>query len=145
MIHDRLIKTEFIDKLDDAIMLIGEEKEHSKYPIGSYEFDYCLIVAVLLTLGAGLMSGLTVGYLSIDKMELEMKLQNGTNTEKKYAKAVLPVLADHHYLLVTLLLANALCMEALPIFLDAIVPSAYAILISVIAVLFFGEVIPQAV
>ena len=36
-------------------------------------------------------------------------------------------------------------MEALPIYLDAIVPSAYAILISVIAVLFFGEVIPQAV
>ena len=91
------------------------------------------------------MSGLTVGYLSIDKLELEMKMQNGTDIEKKYAKAVMPVLADHHYLLVTLLLANALWMEALPIYLDAIVPSAYAILISVIAVLFFGEVIPQAV
>ena len=36
-------------------------------------------------------------------------------------------------------------MEALPIYLDAIVPSAYAILISVVAVLFFGEVIPQAI
>jgi metal transporter CNNM len=36
-------------------------------------------------------------------------------------------------------------MEALPIYLDSIVPSAYAILISVIAVLFFGEVIPQAI
>lgn len=40
---------------------------------------------------------------------------------------------------------NALAMEALPIYLDAIVPSAYAILISVVAVLIFGEVIPQAV
>lgn len=91
------------------------------------------------------MSGLTVGYLSIDRLELEMKLHNGTEAEKNQALAVLPVLEDHHYLLVTLLLANALCMEALPIFLDAIVPSAYAILISVIAVLFFGEVIPQAI
>ena len=36
-------------------------------------------------------------------------------------------------------------MEALPIFLDAIVPSVWAIIISVTGVLFFGEVIPQAV
>ena len=36
-------------------------------------------------------------------------------------------------------------MEALPIFLDAIVPSYLAIIISVTAVLFFGEIIPQAV
>lgn len=91
------------------------------------------------------MSGLTVGYLSIDSLELEMKLHNGTDDEKRQALAVLPVLEDHHYLLVTLLLANALCMEALPIYLDGIVPSAYAILISVVAVLFFGEVIPQAI
>eukprot|EP00344_Euplotes_crassus_P003404 CAMPEP_0196996352 /NCGR_PEP_ID=MMETSP1380-20130617/2254_1 /TAXON_ID=5936 /ORGANISM="Euplotes crassus, Strain CT5" /LENGTH=550 /DNA_ID=CAMNT_0042412287 /DNA_START=71 /DNA_END=1723 /DNA_ORIENTATION=+ len=125
-----------------------EEEESSnggRFPPGSYMFYYCLIVAVLLTLGAGVMSGLTVGYLSIDQLELEMKLQNGTEEEKKNALAVLPVLEDHHYLLVTLLLANALCMEALPIYLDSIVPSAYAILISVIAVLFFGEVIPQAI
>jgi metal transporter CNNM len=46
---------------------------------------------------------------------------------------------------VTLLLANALAMESLPIFLDAIVPSFWAIIISVTAVLFFGEVIPQAI
>lgn len=40
---------------------------------------------------------------------------------------------------------NATAMEALPIFLDAIVPSAYAILISVVLVLIFGEVLPQAI
>lgn len=123
----------------------GGEEEERRYSPGTYMFYYCLAVAVCLTMGAGVMSGLTVGYLSIDQLELEMKLQNGTDEEKKHALAVLPVLEDHHYLLVTLLLANALCMEALPIYLDSIVPSAYAILISVIAVLFFGEVIPQAI
>lgn len=122
-----------------------EEGGERRYTPGSYMFYYCLAVSVCLTMGAGVMSGLTVGYLSIDQLELEMKLQNGTEQEKKHALAVLPVLEDHHYLLVTLLLANALCMEALPIYLDSIVPSAYAILISVIAVLFFGEVIPQAI
>jgi hypothetical protein len=46
---------------------------------------------------------------------------------------------------VTLLLCNAAAMEALPIFLDKLVPEVFAILISVTAVLLMGEVIPQAV
>jgi len=48
-------------------------------------------------------------------------------------------------LLVTLLLSNATAMEALPIFLDKLVPSFWAVLISVTMVLFFGEIIPQAI
>lgn len=91
------------------------------------------------------MSGLTVGYLSIDKLDLEIKKAIGTPSEKKAASVILPILKKHHYLLVTLLLANATAMEALPIFLDALVPSFYAVLISVTAVLFFGEIIPQAI
>ena len=55
------------------------------------------------------------------------------------------ILSDHHWLLVTLLFCNACALEALPIFLDRIVPSAYAVLISVVAVLIVGEVIPQAI
>ncbi len=58
---------------------------------------------------------------------------------------MLPILHKHHHLLVTLLLCNAAAMEALPIFLDALVPSIIAIVISVTAVLFFGEIIPQAI
>lgn len=42
----------------------------------------------------------------------------------------------------TLLLCNALAMEALPLFLDKVVPSAIAIVISVTAVLIFGEIVP---
>ena len=52
------------------------------------------------------------------------------------------ILVDHHWLLVTLLLSNAIALEALPLFLDAVVPSAYAILIAVICVLICGEIIP---
>lgn len=141
---DFILKEEFSNEVSKMLLNLAEEND-GRYTPGTYEFYYCLLIAVFLTIGAGIMSGLTVGYLSIDKLELEMKLHNGTELEKKQALAVLPILADHHYLLVTLLLANALCMEALPIYLDSIVPSAYAILLSVIAVLFFGEVIPQAI
>ena len=48
-------------------------------------------------------------------------------------------------MLVTLLLSNATAMEALPIFIDRLVPSLWAVIISVTAVLFFGEIIPQAI
>ena len=94
---------------------------------------------------AGIMSGLTVGLLSIDTLDLEMKMIHGTEEQKKLASEVLPILKKHHYLLVTLLLCNAVAMEALPIFLDAVVPAAWAIFISVTVILFFGEIIPQAV
>ena len=90
------------------------------------------------------MSGLTVGYLSIDDLVLELRSANGTDEEKAHAAKVLPILADRHWLLVTLLLMNAAAMETLPLCLDKIFPEYLAIIISVTLVLFFGEVIPQA-
>ncbi len=95
-------------------------------------------------MGSGLFSGLTVGYLSIDDLVLELRSNNGTDEEKEHAEKVLPILAKRHWLLVTLLLMNAICMEALPLFLDKIVPEFIAIVISVSLVLLFGEIIPQA-
>ncbi len=91
------------------------------------------------------MSGLTVGYLSIDDLVLELRNNNGTVEEKEHAQQVLPILSKRHWLLVTLLVMNAFCMEALPLFLDKIVPEFLAILISVSLVLLFGEIIPQAI
>ena len=51
----------------------------------------------------------------------------------------------HHQLLVTLLLCNAVANEAMPLFLDSLVPSWCAIIISVTAVLFGGEIVPSAI
>jgi metal transporter CNNM len=90
------------------------------------------------------MSGLTVGYLSIDSLTIDLKLKTGTPTDKVRARKVISVIKHRHLLLVTLLMANAACMEALPIFLDSIFPTYIAIIVSVTCVLFFGEIIPQA-
>merc|ERR1719359_1611944 len=65
--------------------------------------------------------------------------------DQKSAQQVLPLLQDHHRLLVTLLLMNSLANEALPLFLDAIVPSWLAVVLSVSLVLMFGEIIPSAI
>ena len=89
------------------------------------------------------MSGLTVGLASIDRLALEIEAK-GNEQAKKSATKIFAVIDKYHWMLVTLLLCNALAMEALPLFLDKIVPSAYAILISVTAVLIFGEIVPQA-
>jgi metal transporter CNNM len=97
-----------------------------------------------LTLFAGAMSGLTVGYLSIDDLVLELKSKTGTNLEKKYSEKILPIICQRHWLLVTLLICNASAMEALPIYLNKLVDEYMAIMISVTLVLFFGEIIPQA-
>ena len=68
------------------------------------------------------MSGLTVGYLSIDEWNLQINLNKDYNdnelSEKKKYQEIAAVLKDRHWLLVTLLLCNATAMEALPIFLS---------------------------
>jgi metal transporter CNNM len=97
------------------------------------------IIATQLTARAGLMSGLTIGLMSLDMMNLEVIRNGGDPKEAKYAERIIPVIKQHHILLVTLLLTNAAAMEALPIFLDRISSPAVAILISVTMVLFFGE------
>lgn len=55
------------------------------------------------------------------------------------ANRIIPLVKRHHLLLVTLLVANAAAMEALPLFVDRLVGPVGAILISVTAVLLFGE------
>lgn len=90
------------------------------------------------------MSGLTVGLASIDKLDLEIKLAIGTESEKQSARVISKVVHHHHWMLCTLLLCNAGAMEALPLFLDKLLSPAIAIVISVSAVLLFGEIIPQA-
>lgn len=100
---------------------------------------------IVLTLFAGLMSGLTVGYLSIDDLVLELKSINGNDDEKHDAELVEPILKHKHWLLVTLLICNAGAMEALPLCLNRIMSEFLAVILSVSLVLFFGEIIPQAV
>ncbi|KAK9288331.1 hypothetical protein L1049_016782 [Liquidambar formosana] len=102
-------------------------------------------ISCFLVLFAGIMSGLTLGLMSLGLVDLEILQRSGTSSEKKQAAAILPVVQKQHQLLVTLLLCNACAMEALPIYLDKLFNQFLAILLSVTFVLAFGEVIPQAI
>lgn len=86
-----------------------------------------------------MISGLTMGLLSLDILSLKVLQRGGKPEEKIYATKILPLVERHHLLLVTLLLANAASVEAMPIFMDRISNPVIAICVSVTAVLFFGE------
>jgi metal transporter CNNM len=101
-------------------------------------------VVVFCTLFAGMMSGLTIGLASVDRLSLEVDSIGNPRVEKM-CKRIFPVIDKHHWMLVTLLLCNAGAMETLPLFLDRIVSPELAIVFSVTLVLIFGEVVPQAI
>jgi len=103
-------------------------------------------------------SGLMLGLLSIDKLQMQILMEanldeihdedakQGMGLEKQRAGVIWPLIQDHHRLLVTLMLLNAIANEALPIFLDKLVPSPIiAVAVSVTVVLLFGEIIPSAI
>ncbi|CAD8150082.1 unnamed protein product [Paramecium pentaurelia] len=111
---------------------------------GEIDFWICLLIAAILICLAAVCSGMTVGYLSVDELQLEIYKEQGTHEQQRQANVILPIIKQHHMLLCTLLIGNAFCMESLPIFFDKVVPPAFAVLISVIFIIFAGEIIPQA-
>ncbi|WJX84183.1 DUF21 domain-containing protein [Trifolium repens] len=114
-------------------------------PFGTVWWFVYAGISCLLVIFAGIMSGLTLGLMSLDSVGLEILQRSGSFTEKKQAAAIYPVLQKQHQLHVTLLLCNALAMEALPLYLDKLFHPVVAVLLSVTFVLAFGEVIPQAI
>ena len=135
----------FSGKKEHIKPLPKKEKEESNRAVPfSAAFWFNLVVFLVLACFAGTMSGLTVGYLSIDSLFLEIKMNNGTESEKYYAAKIFRLVHNHHWLLVTLLLCNSFACEAMPIFLSKLVNEMMAIIFSVTVLLFVGEIIPQA-
>lgn len=108
------------------------------------EDAYNVLMVLVCVACAGIAAGLTVGLLSLDETKLEIKVMIGTEEEKSAAESILPIIRQHHLLLVTLLLFNSVANETLPIFLGTLVPNYMAIILSVTLVLIFGEIIPTA-
>ncbi|KAE9609562.1 hypothetical protein Lal_00006866 [Lupinus albus] len=125
----------------DVVPLYANEE----IPFGSVWWFVYAGISCFFVLFAGIMSGLTLGLMSLGLVDLEILQRSGSPSEKKQAAIILPVVQKQHQLLVTLLLCNAAAMEALPIYLDKLFNPFVAIILSVTFVLFFGEVIPQAI
>ncbi|KAK7076206.1 Metal transporter cnnm2 [Halocaridina rubra] len=103
----------------------------------------CFIV-ILLCL-SGIFSGLNLGLMALDKTELSILANAGSDSDQRYAKAIQPVRAHGNYLLCTLLLGNVLVNSTLTILLDGLSTGLIAVIGSTIGIVLFGEIFPQAV
>lgn len=97
----------------------------------------CLIP--ILVLLSGVFAGLTLGYMSLDETQLNVLSMSGTpfvtfrctylasiadrlyhSQQKRYAEKIKPIRKNGHLLLVTLLLANMIVNETLPVISDPV-------------------------
>ena len=104
---------------------------------------YLILINLFIVAVAALAAGLTISLMSISKMDLQLLEASGAAGKAK-AQKLRTILADPHFLLVVLLCTNATAQEALPLFLDALVPDWLAIVLAVTCVLILGEIVPQS-
>lgn len=100
--------------------------------------DY-LIVIVLLVFSA-LFSGLTLGFFSLSRDDLERKAKLGD----KNAKKVFALRKNGNLLLCTLLVGNVAVNSTMSIFLGSLVSGVIAGLTATCLIVVFGEIVPQA-
>jgi metal transporter CNNM len=112
-----------------------DEQAHVVYPI------VCLILLLL----SGMCSGLTIGIFSVDVVDMRLQVNTAeSDWERKRAKRLVWLLEHGNQTLVSLLVANTICMTALPIMLERMVGELIALIMAVSLLLLFGEVLPQA-
>ncbi|KAJ1667205.1 hypothetical protein IW140_003827 [Coemansia sp. RSA 1813] len=112
----------------------------------SADYFLRLCACVMLVLIGGLLAGLTIGYMSLDEMNLAVLATSGSPRQRQYAKRIQPLRRNGHWLLVTLLLGNTVVNETLPIVMHSILGGGglASIAISTTLIFLFGEIIPQA-
>jgi len=103
-----------------------------------------IFVIFLLSL-SGLFSGLSLGLMSLDKNELAILINTGTVAEKKFASKIAPVRNLGNFLLCSLLFSNVLVNASLTLMMDSLMSGIFAVAASTLAIVIFGEIIPQSV
>eukprot|EP00070_Physeter_catodon_P045971 XP_028352865.1 metal transporter CNNM4 isoform X1 [Physeter catodon] len=105
---------------------------------------HILLILVLLVL-SGIFSGLNLGLMALDPMELRIVQNCGTQKERRYARKIEPIRRKGNYLLCSLLLGNVLVNTSLTILVDNLIGSGLvAVVFSTIGIVIFGEIVPQA-
>lgn len=102
------------------------------------------IIAVLVLL-AGLMAGLIISVFSFDAARLRTLARRTDTLEGRRARRLLLILRYPHWLLVTLVVVDSAATEMLPLLFNVLVSPAMAVVMSVVLLVVFGEIIPEAV
>ncbi|GAA6095416.1 metal transporter CNNM4 isoform X1 [Tachysurus ichikawai] len=103
-----------------------------------------ILVSCLLVL-SGMFSGLNLGLMALDPMELRIVQSCGTDKEKSHARKIEPIRRKGNYLLCSLLLGNVFVNTTLTILLDDLIGSGFgAVVASTVGIVIVGEIVPQA-
>ncbi|CAK5265731.1 unnamed protein product [Mycena citricolor] len=127
----------------------GRTHVHSKRattfnPHSPKDIVFACLIPVLVLL-SGVFAGLTLGYMSLDQTQLNVLCLSGTPEQRKYAQKILPIRKNGHLLLVTLLLANMIVNETLPIISDPVLGGGVqSVVVSTVLIIIFSEIIPQS-
>ncbi|XP_011258942.2 metal transporter CNNM4 [Camponotus floridanus] len=136
------------DNLKDQVPLFKHQGTAQYNTIRTYKTLLPLwltIIIILLCLSfSALFSGLNLGLMSIDRTELKILVNTGTEKEKRYARTIQPVRDHGNYLLCSILFSNVLVNSVFTILLDELTSGFVAIICSTLAIVIFGEITPQA-
>ncbi|KAI5624366.1 metal transporter CNNM4 isoform X1 [Silurus asotus] len=104
-----------------------------------------IILVICLLALSGMFSGLNLGLMALDPMELRIVQSCGTDKEKRDARKIEPIRRKGNYLLCSLLLGNVLVNTTLTILMDDLIGSGFgAVVASTVGIVIFGEIVPQA-
>ncbi|KAK3995309.1 putative transporter [Cladorrhinum sp. PSN332] len=104
------------------------------------------IASLVLVLSGGAFAGLTIALMGQDSIYLQVMAGDPNESQQRNAKRVYNLLQrGKHWVLVTLLLANVIVNETLPVVLDRCLGGGIAAVVgSTVLIVIFGEVIPQS-
>ncbi|GET90915.1 hypothetical protein, conserved [Leishmania tarentolae] len=118
---------------------------HGEESLSNTQMFWYSVASVVCVASAGFFIGLQIALFSIDRIFLRVLSTTGTPNERQQARSLLAVLKLQHWTLVALVLMNAVFVMTLPILLETIFDEITALIVSITAVLFVGEVLPLAV
>lgn len=124
---------------------------------------FAVLIPVLVLL-SGVFAGLTLGYMSLDETQLNVLSISGTayvsrstneplhtnfgatdSKQRLYANKIKPIRKNGHLLLVTLLLANMITNETLPVISAPVLGGGVqSVVVSTVLIVIFAEIIPQS-
>jgi hypothetical protein len=90
------------------------------------------LFSLLCVSASAIMAGTLMGFMTLEPLLLSVKARAASTLEERHkAQALLPFTEKKNLVLVSILIVNCATNEALPLFLDQIVPDYIAVIVSV--------------